>query len=80
MQQLKQQLLVDFGGPFCPDPTLQSPRIKCRYIWEAIHEKHLHSLHRNTGWRCDWGGVGRDLLIPAQAAHHNEMMSPAVTE
>jgi hypothetical protein len=21
-----------------------------------------------------------DLLIPAQAAHHNEMMSPAVTE
>jgi hypothetical protein len=21
-----------------------------------------------------------DVLIPAQAAHHNEMMSPAVTE
>ena len=24
--------------------------------------------------------VGRSLLIPAQDAHHNEMMSPAVTE
>jgi hypothetical protein len=23
---------------------------------------------------------GADLLIPAQGAHHNEMMSPAVTE
>jgi hypothetical protein len=24
--------------------------------------------------------VGHNLLIPVQAAHHNEMMSPAVTE
>jgi hypothetical protein len=30
------------------------------------------------GYRCSAQHIG--LLIPAQAAHHNEMMSPAVTE
>jgi hypothetical protein len=28
----------------------------------------------------DWGDNAVLVLIPAQAAHHNEMMSPAVTE
>ena len=36
---------------------------------------HLHNLFLKTGTKRQ-----SDLLIPVQAAHHNEMMSPAVTE
>jgi hypothetical protein len=35
----------------------------------------------NTSRPCSRRGAdGRGVLIPVQAAHHNEMMSPAVTE
>jgi hypothetical protein len=38
-----------------------------------------HWLVRNNGYAARWFAIS-SVLIPAQAAHHNEMMSPAVTE
>ena len=40
----------------------------------------MPSLTALLGMLALAGYQNRDMLIPVQAAHHNEMMSPAVTE
>jgi hypothetical protein len=37
-------------------------------------------LTSNVSFARDFAHSAGRVLIPAQAAHHNEMMSPAVTE
>jgi hypothetical protein len=49
------------------------PRQHQKLARGANDKEHAMSQNLNTPH-------GSSLLIPAQAAHHNEMMSPAVTE
>ena len=63
-------------------PWAAKPKGIARIVATAeptVDQKLVKSIVRAHAWLGDLSS-GRHVLIPVQAAHHNEMMAPAVTE